>query len=211
MYLSIRDLQFAYHNSDYVIDGISFDVKKGEIVAIIGESGSGKSTLLRILAGLEVPQKGTILLDGKVLNSDHFFVKTEHRKIGMVFQNYALFPHMNVKDNILFGMKDIVKKERMERLEEMLSLVHLSHKKNAYPHELSGGQQQRIALARSLARKPKLLLLDEPFSNIDASKKQIIRKELFRIMQNSGITCILVTHDLTDAKEMAHRIIEFKG
>ena len=104
-------------------------------------------------------------------------------------------------------MKDIVKKERMERLEEMLSLVHLSHKKNAYPHELSGGQQQRIALARSLARKPKLLLLDEPFSNIDASKKQIIRKELFRIMQNSGITCILVTHDLTDAKEMAHRII----
>ena len=165
-------------------------MEKGEIVGILGQSGSGKSTILRLIAGLELPMKGTIKIADKIVLSESVFIHPEERGVGMVFQDYALFPHMTVKDNILFGLSRMPRNERMQRVDEMLELVQMEKFEKRYPHELSGGQQQRIALARALAPKPNVLLMDEPFSNLDADLKESIREELGVILKKANILAL---------------------
>jgi iron(III) transport system ATP-binding protein len=211
MSVEIKGLNFKYKNSkEKTINDFSIKIESGEIISIFGESGSGKSTVLRLLSGLETPISGMIKIDSKLIVDDNTFVLPEKRGVGMVFQDYALFPHMTVAQNIMFGLKDMSRKEKNNRLEEVLELVNLEKFKDRYPHELSGGQQQRVALARALAPKPSLLLLDEPFSNLDADLQSKIRDELKRIIKHTGITSIFVTHDREDSKAIADRVILLK-
>jgi iron(III) transport system ATP-binding protein len=204
--LNINGLTFAFSSKqEPVIHDFSFSVTKGEIVGVLGQSGSGKSTLLRLIAGLEMPAGGAIEIAGNPVVSERLFVLPEDRGVGMVFQDYALFPHMTVRDNILFGLARLSRKERKARLNEMLELVQMEEFEKRYPHELSGGQQQRIALARALAPKPNLLLMDEPFSNLDADLKEDIRRELRSILKMANMTCIMVTHDRNDVEAICDR------
>lgn len=206
--LEINGLAFSFaHTEEPVINDFSFSINKGEIVGVLGQSGSGKSTLLRLIAGLEMPAKGTIKIGDVPVVNEKLFIQPEDRSVGMVFQDYALFPHMTVKENILFGLVRTNRNERKHRLKEMLELVHMEEYEKRYPHELSGGQQQRIALARALAPQPKVLLMDEPFSNLDADLKASIRLELRSILKKTGITCILVTHDRNDVDAICERSI----
>ena len=199
--VEIEGLTFSYSRKEApVIDDFSFSMEKGEIVGILGQSGSGKSTILRLIAGLELPMKGIIKIADKIVLSESVFIHPEERGVGMVFQDYALFPHMTVKENILFGLSRMPRNERMQRVDEMLELVQMEKFEKRYPHELSGGQQQRIALARALAPKPNVLLMDEPFSNLDADLKESIREELGVILKKANITCIMVTHDRNDVE-----------
>ncbi|KGX83210.1 ABC transporter ATP-binding protein [Pontibacillus marinus] len=208
MFINIKDLCFGYNRSkNDIIHHFDLEIKQGEIVSILGESGSGKTTILRLLSGLEIPSHGNISINETLMVSDHTFVPPEKRGIGMVFQDYALFPHMTAGENIEFGLKGLRRKERKARVEEVLELVNMSEFKKRYPHEMSGGQQQRIALARALAPKPSLLLLDEPFSNLDAELQVKIRDELRDIIKQTGITSIFVTHDVADSRALADRIV----
>ncbi len=195
----------------WVVNDFSLDIAQGELLALLGESGSGKTTLLRILAGFEIPEKGEIVLNGQTLANDRTFVKPEKRAIGMVFQDYALFPHLTVAQNILYGLKQKKSAQSRQRLEEVLALVGLPNIGKRYPHQLSGGQQQRVALARALAPQPSVLMLDEPFSNLDEVLKDQIREDMRQIIKKSGITAILVTHDTKDALAMADRIAVMQG
>lgn len=209
--MKINDLAFTYPNSpEPVLSHISFSVEKGEIISILGPSGSGKSTLLRLIAGLEIPTAGTFQLDGKQLFSDHLYVQPEKRGIGMVFQDYALFPHMTVEENIAFGLSKMRRSEKKERVKEVLELVELAGFEKRYPHQLSGGQQQRIALARAIAPQPALILLDEPFSNLDTELLVKIREDLRRILKKANTTAIFVTHNQNDAHALADRIVKLK-
>lgn len=206
--LKINNLHFRYKNSkEDNIKDFNLEIKKGDIVSILGESGSGKSTILRIIAGLEDAYSGEILIDGNLVYSKDKSVEPEKRGIGMVFQDYALFPHMTVAKNIMFGLKKMDKSQREKRMIEMLKLVNLEEYKDKYPYELSGGQQQRIAIARAIAPSPSLLLLDEPFSNLDANLQSKIRSELKEIIQKANITSIFVTHDKEDAKALADKVV----
>ncbi|WP_338472466.1 ABC transporter ATP-binding protein [Niallia sp. XMNu-256] len=199
--VEIEGLTFSFSRKEEpVINDFSFSMERGEIVGILGQSGSGKSTLLRLISGLEMPTKGTIKIDGMSVVGEKIFIHPEERGVGMVFQDYALFPHMTVRDNILFGLSRMPRKDRKQRVDEMLELVHMESFGDRYPHELSGGQQQRVALARALAPKPKLLLMDEPFSNLDADLKESIREELGLILKKANMSCIIVTHDRNDVK-----------
>ncbi|MCO5388037.1 MAG: ABC transporter ATP-binding protein [Desulfosporosinus sp.] len=208
MFAEIRGLSFRYKNSsvDNVKD-FNLEMNQGEVTCILGESGSGKSTVLRLLAGLEFPLNGQMQINGKILFNEHKFVLPEKRGIGMVFQDYALFPHMTVEENIRFGLTNLSKQEKTERIREMLELVHLEDYAKRYPYELSGGQQQRVAIARAVAPKPSILLLDEPFSNLDAHLRQSIREELNEILKETGMTSIFVTHDREDAKSIADQVV----
>ncbi|MBO8168912.1 MAG: ABC transporter ATP-binding protein [Thermoanaerobacteraceae bacterium] len=211
MYVEIKNLNFKYKASrETTVVDFSLDMEKGETVSIVGESGSGKSTVLRLIAGLEIPLSGVIKVNNKVMVDDSTFIAPEKRDIGMVFQDYALFPHMTVAQNITFGLKRLTNKEKKERLAEVLELVSLEKFKDRYPYELSGGQQQRVALARALAPKPSLLLLDEPFSNLDADLQKKIREQLKHILKCTGITSILVTHDKEDALSIADSVVVLK-
>lgn len=208
MFAEIRGLSFRYKNSsvDNVKD-FNLEMNQGEVTCILGESGSGKSTVLRLLAGLEFSLNGQMQINGKILFNEHEFVLPEKRGIGMVFQDYALFPHMTVEENIRFGLTNLSKQEKTERIREMLELVHLEDYAKRYPYELSGGQQQRVAIARAVAPKPSILLLDEPFSNLDAHLRQSIREELNGILKDTGMTSIFVTHDREDAKSIADQVV----
>jgi iron(III) transport system ATP-binding protein len=210
MDVDIKQLMFRYHPKEPLIEGLSLFVKEGEILAIQGLSGSGKTTLLRLITGLETPTSGEIVIDGQAVFSANTNVLPEHRAIGMVFQDYALFPHMTVAQNIAFGLKRN-KEDTQTIIQQMLQLIGLQAFEHRYPYELSGGQQQRVALARAIAPSPKLLLLDEPFSNLDADLKHQIRKELRWIIKLYGVTTIMVTHDAEDAKVLADRITTFDG
>lgn len=208
MFVEIEKLNFRYKNTrEATLKNFTINIAKGEILAILGESGSGKSTVLRLIAGLEEPSSGFIKVEGRSLVSDHLFVPPEKRGIGMVFQDYALFPHMTVANNIEFGLKSMSKENKKKRLTEVLKLVDLEGYANRYPHELSGGQQQRVALARAIAPKPAVMLLDEPFSNLDANLKARIRQELKQILSQAGITSVFVTHDQEDAISIANRVV----
>jgi iron(III) transport system ATP-binding protein len=208
--VEIDNLTFSFlKKNPPVVNDFSFSVHEGEIVGILGSSGSGKSTLLRLIAGLEAPTGGRIRIANQLVVSDKFFVQPENRGVGMVFQDYALFPHMTVKDNIVFGLSRLAKKERQARLEEMLELVKMEDFEKRYPHELSGGQQQRVALARALAPKPNVLLMDEPFSNLDADLKESIREELCTILKKANMTSIMVSHDRKDVEAICDRSIIF--
>jgi iron(III) transport system ATP-binding protein len=207
--IEIEGLTFSFSRKQKpVFHDFSFSMEKVEIVGILGQSGSGKSTLLRLISGLEMPLKGTIKIAGTTVVSESVFVHPEERGVGMVFQDYALFPHMTVKDNILFGLSRMPRKDRKQRVDEMLELVQMESYEKRYPHELSGGQQQRVALARALAPKPNVLLMDEPFSNLDADLKESIREELRVILKKANMTCIMVTHDRNDVEAICdHSIV----
>ncbi len=206
--LEIEGLTYSYvKKEEPVINDFSLSMEKGEIIGILGQSGSGKSTLLRLISGLEMPLKGTIKVSGTTVVNDHVYLHPEERGVGMVFQDYALFPHMTVKNNILFGLSRMPRSQRKQRVDEMLELVQLEGFENRYPHELSGGQQQRVALARALAPKPSLLLMDEPFSNLDADLRETIREELGVILNNADMTCIMVTHDRNDVEAICNRSV----
>lgn len=206
MQLKIDDLTFAYNKKEEnIVENFNLEVQKGEVVALVGASGSGKSTVLRLTAGLEIPDSGQIKIAGQTVAADHKFKAAEKREVGMVFQDYALFPHLNVEKNIAFGIDNLSKSKRKNRVKELLKLVNLEGFEKRYPHQLSGGQQQRIALARTLAPGPELLLLDEPFSNLDAELKDKIRRELNQIIKEVGVTTILVSHDREDAEFMQAR------
>jgi putrescine transport system ATP-binding protein len=186
------------------VDDVSFDIRQGEIFALLGASGCGKSTLLRVLAGFEAPTRGTVLLDGE----DIVALPPYQRPINMMFQSYALFPHMTVEQNVAFGLKQdgLPKAAIARRVEEMLALVQMGKLGRRKPHQLSGGQQQRVALARSLAKSPKLLLLDEPMGALDKQLRSQMQLELVNIVERLGVTCVMVTHDQEEAMTMAHRI-----
>ncbi|KAA8693021.1 Putrescine transport ATP-binding protein [Pseudomonas syringae pv. helianthi] len=186
------------------VDDVSLQINKGEIFALLGGSGSGKSTLLRMLAGFERPTEGRIYLDGVDITD----MPPYERPINMMFQSYALFPHMTVADNIAFGLKQdkLAKPEIDARVAEMLKLVQMTQYAKRKPHQLSGGQRQRVALARSLAKKPKLLLLDEPMGALDKKLRSQMQLELVEIIERVGVTCVMVTHDQEEAMTMAERI-----
>ncbi|SEL81112.1 putrescine transport system ATP-binding protein [Atopomonas hussainii] len=186
------------------VDDVSLTINRGEIFALLGGSGSGKSTLLRMLAGFERPSDGRIFVDGQDITD----LPPYERPINMMFQSYALFPHMSVEQNIAFGLKQdgLPKAEIEARVAEMLKLVHMSQYAKRKPHQLSGGQRQRVALARSLAKRPKLLLLDEPMGALDKKLRSQMQLELVEIIERVGVTCIMVTHDQEEAMTMAQRI-----
>jgi iron(III) transport system ATP-binding protein len=187
------------------------EVEDGEIVCLLGESGSGKSTILRIISGLEKSSKGTVIINDSIHQNKNIFVLPEKRNIGMVFQDYALFPHMSVEKNILFGMKIKDKKEKKKKLFQISKMVGIEKLLKRSPHNLSGGQQQRVAFARALASDPKVILLDEPFSNLDTNLKQNIRRDLKDIIKKSNIPTILVSHDKNDAYDLADKIVILKN
>jgi len=188
------------------VDGVSVSVKPGEVVCLLGPSGCGKTTVLRVAAGLEVLQEGVIQLSGVTVAGAGVDVPPERRGIGLVFQDYALFPHLDVIDNVTFGLTGWNPAERRTRAEEVLSQVGMSGHARAFPHELSGGQQQRVALARALAPRPRVMLLDEPYSGLDARLRDRVRDEVLHILKASGSACLMVTHDSEEAMFMADRI-----
>ena len=202
-YLQIKSLTKQFGDV-YAVDGVSLDIKQGEIFALLGSSGCGKSTLLRMLAGFESPTAGTVLLKGQDITR----LPPYERPINMMFQSYALFPHLTVWDNIAFGLKrdHMAEADIAVRVAEMLTLVQLTKLAKRKPHQLSGGQQQRVALARSLAKKPKLLLLDEPLGALDKKLREQTQLELSNIIRTVGVTCVMVTHDQEEAMTMADRV-----
>ncbi|OZI74948.1 ABC transporter ATP-binding protein [Bordetella genomosp. 12] len=189
-----------------VVDDLSLTLPAGQIGCLLGESGCGKTTVLRAIAGFEPLRAGRILLGGQVLSSRGEQVVPEKRNVGMMFQDYALFPHLTVGQNVAFGLRRLAKAQQLARVDEMLSLVGLAHAAQSYPHEISGGQQQRVALARALAPSPGLLLLDEPFSNLDVDTRERLAFEVRDILKATGNTAILVTHNQAEAFAIADRI-----
>ena len=204
--LSIENLHKHYRASEPVLKGVSFELQQGEILALVGSSGCGKSTLLRCIAGFETPQEGTISMNQKVLFGHRENVLPEGRSIGFLFQDYALFPHLTVEKNIGFGLSKWDRNARKIQVEYYLEETGIPELANRYPHEISGGQQQRVALARALAPEPKLMLLDEPFSNVDAQLKHSMRLSIRKLFKQLKTTTIIVTHDIEDAIEMADKI-----
>jgi iron(III) transport system ATP-binding protein len=204
--LRLQGIDKKYSASeDYAVKDISFDVRKGEILALVGESGSGKTTLLRLISGLEHPDAGSIVLSGNILVEGNRSVPANERNVGMVFQDYALFPHLTLLENVQFGVRK-TQGNPVEIAKNTLQLVGLEENYDKYPHQLSGGQQQRVALARAIAPNPSILLMDEPFSNLDALLKDQVREEIRQIIKRTGVTAIFVTHDTRDALSTADRI-----
>ena len=204
--LELRSVACAYDPSRPAIRDISFSAWEGEILCLLGPSGCGKTTILRAIAGFEPVRSGEIFLSGRLVSSSSETIPTEERHVGMVFQEYALFPHLRVADNIAFGLRHLSRAERRRQVQEMLRLTGLEGLERRYPHELSGGQQQRVALSRALVQNPVVLLLDEPFSNLDPDMAGRMRQELHALLRRMKTTTILVTHDHDEAFAMADRI-----
>ncbi len=212
MKLEIEHLSKHYTGNQFpAIDDISFSLANQEILSFVGPSGCGKTTTLRLIAGLEYPDQGLIRLNNQLMNSENTFIPPEKRKIGMVFQDHALFPHLTVFDNIAFGLRKISSAEKRKRVEEMLNLVGVQPLARRYPHALSGGERQRVALARALAPSPVLLLMDEPFSSLDAHLRLEVREQVRNILKSSHSTVIFVTHDQEEALFMGDRLAVFNN
>jgi iron(III) transport system ATP-binding protein len=203
--LHLRDISHSF-GARKAVDGVSLSVAPGELVCLLGPSGCGKTTLLRVAAGLEQLQQGRVTLDGYPLAEPGRAVPTERRGIGLVFQDYALFPHLDVAGNVAFGISKLPTQERAARVTETLVQVGMADYANAWPHELSGGQQQRVALARALAPKPRVVLMDEPFSGLDSRLRETIRDDTLHVLKKSGAATLMVTHDPEEAMFMADRI-----
>jgi len=202
--LELCDLQ-KHYGTETVVDHLSLSVNSGEILTLLGPSGCGKTTTLRLIAGLEAVDGGTVRLNGKNVTGSSF-VPPEQRGVGVVFQEFALFPHLTARENVAFGLTDHSSAETDHRVDELLELVDLPDQSESYPDELSGGQQQRVALARSLAPEPDILLLDEPFSNLDVDLRVAMREEVRRILKEAGVTAISVTHDQEEALSISDRV-----
>ena len=207
MFLKVKDLKKYYNQKEPLIKNLNFSVNKGDIISFIGESGSGKTTFLKCLAGLEKINSGSIELNGNILNNKNSFVEPNKRKIGFVFQDYPLFPHLNVLENISINLE----KNFFSKIDYILDLTNLKHLKKRFPDQLSGGEQQRVCLARALVREPELLLLDEPFSNLDSNIKATIQEEIHKIIKETKTTTILVTHDISDTFNISDKILIFKA
>ena len=205
--LEIDHLSKSYDGKKYALSNCSFSLQKGTICAVVGESGSGKTTLLRLISGLERPNSGIIKIKGTVVTDDSNIVPPQKRNVGLVFQDFALFPHLTVEQNIAFGLKT----DKKKTVNQLLQLMKMEDYTKAYPSQLSGGQEQRVALARTLALHPELLLLDEPFSNMDAGLKSELRREIRLIVKQIGTSMMFITHDLFDAIDIADEIIFLKN
>lgn len=204
--LSVNHLSIAYQTTQ-VLNKFDLSLATGDIFALTGDSGSGKSSALRFIAGLDEVQSGQVVLDGRQLSNNGVHnIVPELREIGMVFQDYALFPHMNVKKNIAFGIHHLSNSEQQAKVEELLLMIGLEGIKKKYPHQLSGGEQQRVALARALAPSPKLLLLDEPFSSLDKNHQEQLVLQVRGILKKTNVTSILVTHDKHEATIFADKV-----
>jgi iron(III) transport system ATP-binding protein len=206
--LEIRNLSHAYNQASSIIKDFSFSLKKGEIVSILGPSGIGKTTLLRIVAGLEDVMDGEVIISEKVASKKNFLLPPEKRNLGLVVEDRALFPHLNIEKNVMFGISHI--QERESLAQEYLGLFKVADLSKKYPHEISAGQQQRVAFARALITNPNILLLDEPFGALDKNLKEELYEETKKIFKNKDLSVLLVTHDEEEAKYFSDRIIEFK-
>lgn len=189
------------------VDHINLEIEKGEIVTLLGPSGCGKTTTLRMIAGFEKPTEGTIQIGDQMVHDERISLPPEKRGVGMVFQDYALFPHLTLEKNVMFGLNKWSLMKKKQRVKEVLDLVGLADYGKRYPHELSGGQQQRVALARALAPYPNVVLMDEPFSNLDAGLREKMRYDVTAILRKSNTTAIIVTHDQKDAFSVSDRIV----
>ena len=207
MFLKVKGLKKYYNPKEQLIRNLNFSVNRGDIISFVGESGSGKTTFLKCLAGLEKIDSGLIELNGDILNNKNTFVPPNKRKIGFVFQDYPLFPHLNILENISINLE----KKFLSKINYILNLTNLTNLCHRYPHQLSGGEQQRACLARALVREPDLLLLDEPFSNLDSNIKLTIQEEIHKIIKETKTTTILVTHDIRDTFNISDKILIFKA
>ena len=210
--LEIKNLSHAFSSSNsanLVLKDIDLFIKEGELVGLLGPSGCGKTTLLRLIAGFDSPNQGTIKKNGQLISDVNYLLPPERRRIGMVFQDYALFPHLNVWDNVCFGVAK--KEQEIRRAEWLLDLLGINEYKNRYPHELSGGQSQRVALARALAPGSSLVLLDEPFCSLDVAVRSRLRSELSSVLRSCSASAILVTHDPHEALAICDRIAVMKN
>ncbi|RDE22811.1 ABC transporter ATP-binding protein [Motiliproteus coralliicola] len=203
--LAVEQIECRYQQQ-VVVKQLSFAVEQGEVTCLLGPSGCGKTTVLRAIAGFNPIYNGHLNLSGCIISTPESNVPPEQRNIGMVFQDYALFPHLSVRDNIAFGLRQLGRNERHHTIEHLLKLVELKGMADRYPHELSGGQQQRVALARALAPKPKLLLMDEPFSNLDTELRRQLSVEVRDILKEEGISAIMVTHDQDEAFTVSDKL-----
>lgn len=203
--LRVENINIGYNNKS-VVENISFQLNSGEIACLLGPSGCGKTTILRAIAGFEPVMHGQIVLNGNTVSSPALLLPPEQRHIGMVFQDFALFPHLSVSKNIQFGLKKLPKAQQKQRVNELLELINLSHAKDKYPHQLSGGQQQRVALARAMAPRPNILLLDEPFSSMDLEMRMQLAHEVRDLLRSDNMTAIMVTHDQYEAFAIADHI-----
>ena len=205
--LEIKDLWHEFKpnkNTNWVLKDINLSLKAGELIGLLGPSGCGKTTLLRLIAGFEKPKCGLIKKNGQIISNNHYLLSPERRQIGMVFQDYALFPHLNVWDNVCFGINK--KEKSIKRAKWLLNLLDIYEFKNRYPHELSGGQSQRVALARALAPGTSLVLLDEPFCSLDVEVRSRLRSELSSVLKSCSASAILVTHDPHEALAICDRV-----
>ena len=205
--VQIQNLSHSINNQE-VLNNIHLDLEKDKIACILGPSGCGKTTLLKIIAGLEKTQKGEIYLNDIIVSSTTHHLKTEKRKIGFLFQDYALFPHLTVKENLNFAIRN--NNNLNNDIEEIIEIIKLPNSLHKYPHELSGGEQQRVALARSIISQPHLLLLDEPFSSLDLNLKEEIRDDTLHLLQKSNISVLIVTHDPFEAMFISNKIYIMK-
>lgn len=197
-FLSLENVSASYDKTT-VVNDISFNLQEGELACLLGPSGCGKTTILRAISGFQELTAGSINLAGNVISSTSIMLNPEQRGVGMVFQDHALFPHLNIAENVGFGLHKLNKYEKLERIESLLNLVGMNDYREKFPHELSGGQSQRVALARAIAPQPSLLLMDEPFSNLDTELRESLGHEVRSLLKQLGMTAIMVTHDQHDA------------
>lgn len=195
----VEGLCLRYPRGEAALQGVSLELEPGRVHGLLGDSGCGKTTLLRVIAGLETPDRGRVLIGDRVVEGGGVHVPPEKRPVGIVFQDYGLFPHLTVRKNVAFGMRHVPRRERRAAAETLLERVGMGGRGRAMPHTLSGGQQQRVALARALGRDPAVMLLDEPFSGLDAALRESVRSETLAILRAAGVAVLLVTHDPLEA------------
>lgn len=211
MFIEIKNLNFSYVGTQPLLKDINLTLEEGEIGVLLGSSGTGKTSLLRCIAGFESPQEGEIKIAGDVVYSQDRSISPRERKVGFLFQSLALFPHLTVEQNISYGISHWDRDKRKQRTQELLNIIGLELHINKYPHQLSGGEKQRVALARALAPEPRILLMDEPFSSLDYSLKESLRKETKKILKSLNMTALIVTHDLEEAYDLADKVGVLKG